>query len=268
MCWPNSLPAQERDEGRTAEDRDDHCDERCDEDSGHQRVEILRDDLESHRARALDQHDVAGPKLGAQPLGRLRRGRDPLAAVGRARARRPRSPARRCCARARRSPRGRRARRRRARPSRRAPPGGGARRRARRGARARRASRPGSRCNSRSAAGRRPAAARSSSRSFENSTCSSPVRQRQAEASTTVSAVRVFSSWCAASSSVANGSSRVARSTRSTRDVVARQVRLEQRLVAARRRCRRPAARRSAPPSRARRSRSSRRARGAPGRRS
>ena len=98
------VPAQERDERRAAEDRDDHRDERCDEDSVPLGGQVLRDDLESHRARALHEHDVARPQLGAQPRRGLGRRRRPTRRRRRARARRPRSRARsRARARARRS---------------------------------------------------------------------------------------------------------------------------------------------------------------------
>ena len=43
--------------------------------------QVLRNRLESHRARALDEHDVAGPQRRAQLGGGLGGGRDPVAAI-------------------------------------------------------------------------------------------------------------------------------------------------------------------------------------------
>ena len=81
-----------------AEDRDDHRDQRGDEDSVPLARQFRRDDLESHRAGALHEHHVARPEQPrAQPRRRpsARASRPSSPAVARARARRPRSPARR-----------------------------------------------------------------------------------------------------------------------------------------------------------------------------
>ena len=195
--------------------------------------QVLRDDLESHRARALDEHDVAGPERGAQRAPRRSAAvRDPVAAV------RAREPADRdhvldpeLAHERRRSPGGTRAR---SSPSSAISPSTATRRRPlralgqvlERGAHRDRV-RVVAVVQEQAAAGE----LRSSSRSFENSTCSSSsgsgTPRRRAAATAQCGCSRADAAPSSSSRTAAARSG----STRSTMMSRAVEVRLEQRLV-------------------------------------
>jgi hypothetical protein len=53
------VPAEEVDEGWSGENRDEQGDERRDQDACHSGGEFRRHSFESHRPRALHEHDVS-----------------------------------------------------------------------------------------------------------------------------------------------------------------------------------------------------------------
>ena len=252
------VPAQERDEPRAGEDRDDHRDQRGSEDACHYADKFSATTSSPTESEPFTSTMSPGRSVGPQPHGRLAGRRDPLAAV----AARASSPTAITCS----TPESAQelpdlgvvapAPAARARPSRRAPPPAGGRRRAPRGAGAPHASTSGSRCSSRSARARRRRAGAPPRGASRTRRCSSPSGSGTPRLSAVADGEpRVRELVARAVYAVANGSG-ASRSTRSTTMSVRCRYGSSSGSSAARSRRRRPQRRRAARPSPRRRSRS------------